>query len=751
MIRPSRLLYTTRNIQNIHKMAFNYPNVRRDETKFTDYKSEKRGVVRVPDPYHWLETPPAQSKESAEFVDAQNNLFNAYMEDVKYKEEFKTALTQNMSYPKFSAPSLKKNGIAYWSENAGLQPHAVIRSSKQLSSNESNVFFDPNQLSDDKTASLATAAFSKTAKYFGYGISRSGSDWCTLYVRPSDSPFTEKSGSHETDKERFSDEIRYVKFSSIGWLGDSGFFYQRYDVTEGAHGAAHEDVAGLETDANENAKLYYHKVNTPQSEDKLVLEDPQNPTHMWSASTTDDGRFLVVTVAKDTSRRNLLKVADLNDSRNAEISSNMCWLDIISDFKHEYDVIDNDDSKLYIHTNEEADNYKIKTFDIASNVWSELVSEEDGVLVEAQIVNSDKLVAVYTRDVKSELIVRSLRDGSHLYRPFDKFTGSINQVTGERDHTKIYLSTTSYTTPGEVLCFDFEELEKRKCIDQASTVFRSAEVNGLDPKEFTTEQHFAQSPDGTKIPVFITRHKDTPKDAPFFLYGYGGFSISLLPFFSPSALTFVKHFRAGLAVANIRGGGEYGESWHQAGTKERKQNCFDDFLASANYLVDNGFARKGSIIANGGSNGGLLAAVVAQQDKMDLIGVSIVDVGVLDMLKFHLWTIGRAWCSDYGNAEEANDFDYLYEYSPLHQAALAQEKIYPSMLLTSAAHDDRVVSCHTTKMIAQLQHTQSEKIKLARLETKAGHGAGKSTEMRIAEATDKYTFAAHELGLKWFN
>ncbi|TIB14518.1 hypothetical protein E3P92_01977 [Wallemia ichthyophaga] len=728
------------------RSIMNYPRVRRDEGNVLEFKSKKNGFVSVKDPYAWLETPPSQSKESADFVDAQNKLFGNYMEDVSYRDEFKAALTDNMSYPKFSAPSIKKNKIAYWSENSGLMPHAVIRSSKNLDSRDSDVFFDPNQLSEDKSASLATAAFSKTAKYFAYGISRSGSDWVTLYVRSASSPFNEHSGSHETDQSRFSDEVRYVKFSSIGWLGDEGFFYQRYDVAEGAHGAANEDKAGLETDANENAKLYFHKVNTPQSEDVLVLSDSQNPTHMWSAGTTDDSRYVVLTVSKDTSRRNLLKVADLKDPQNAKISANMKWIDVVGEFKHEYSVIDNDGSKLYLQTNEMADNFKIVTADVydsSSIEWKDFIAEDNAaVLTDASVVNNDKLVLVYLRDVKSELIVHSLSDGRYLYRLFDDFTGTINQVTGESDQSKLFISTTSYTTPGTVLSFDFDE--------HASSTFRSTEVHGLSPTEFMTEQQFYTSKDGTKVPIFITRHKDTPKNAPFFLFGYGGFSISVLPFFSPSALTFVKHFRAGLAVANIRGGSEYGEKWHKDGILDLKQNGFSDFLSASDFLVDTGYAGKGSIIVNGGSNGGLLAAVAAQQDLSNNIAVSIVDVGVLDMLKFHKWTIGRAWTSDYGNPDDPSDFDHLHAYSPLHRSQEIKDKIYPAMLLTSAAHDDRVVSCHTTKMIAELQHSHIEQVKLARIETKAGHGAGKSTQMRILEATDKYTFAANELGLKWF-
>lgn len=621
-----------------------YPKVRRDDRNVTEYRSKKNGTVKVNDPYEWLETPPSQSQDTSDFVDAQNELFNNYMAGVGYRDEFKAALTENMCYPKFSSPSFKKNGIAYWSENSGLEPHAVVRSSRDLESVESEVFFDPNQLSEDKSASLATAAFSKRAKYFAYGISRSGSDWCTIYVRPSDAPFTEKSGSHETDQGRFADEVRYVKFSSIGWLNDEGFFYQRYDVPEGTHGAAHEDKAGLETDANENAKLYFHKINTPQSEDKLIIADPQNPTHMWSASSTDDGRYVALTVSKDTSRRNLLKIADLQDPQNAEMSSNMRWINVVEEFKHEYSVIDNNGSTLYLHTNENADNYKIVTTTISnpSNIaWKDFVAEDDAVLTDASIVHHDKLVLTYTRDVKSELIVRSLKDGSYLYRIFDDFTGTINQVTGESDQSKLFISTTSYTTPGTVLSFDFEKLATSGSVKEASTTFRSSETKGLNPDEFTTEQQFYTSKDGTRVPIFITRHKDTPKNAPFFLYGYGGFSISVLPFFSPSALTFVKHFRAGLAVANIRGGSEYGEKWHTGAIKDRKQHGFDDFCSALDYLVDGGYAKKGSIIVNGGSNGGLLAAVAAQQDKKDNIAVSIVDVGVLDMLKFCRWTIGK--------------------------------------------------------------------------------------------------------------
>ena len=637
------------------------------------------------------------------FIKTQNEKFQSYLSNNQYKQKFKNNIRNNFNYYKFSCPILLNDNHYYYFENTGLESFSKLMKSKDLSKSET--FFNPNYLSKDKTLSLNTLNFSKSAKYLGYSLSKSGSDWSTIFVRSTDKPFNDESKDHNNDVDRLNESIKFVKFSNIGWLKDDGFFYQRYDTNVNEE-YENDNFEGLETEKNEYAKLYYHKVGTPQSEDILVFENKDEPNHMWSASCSDDGRYLYLTISRDTSRKNLLYIADLANPSNNKISSQMEWIKVVNDWKYEYDVINNVNDKIYIITNENANNYKILTLDLSnpSQPKFETLVENDNnaFLSDANIINDDRLALIYSKDVNDQLFIHNLKTGERQFRLFENYIGTINQFSGKKHHKQFYISMTNFTTPGTILKFDFDQYEKTKNLNESSSVFRSTSVSNLSPDEFITEQVFYESKDGTKIPMFITRHIDTQMDgtSSALQYAYGGFSISVKPFFSPAALTFVKHFKSMLVVTNIRGGSEYGESWHLDGTKERKQNCFDDFLYGSKYLIDHKYVKAGKIIANGGSNGGLLAAVVANQDNQNLLGASIVDVGVLDMLKFHLFTIGSAWKSDYGDPDNPDDAEYIKKYSPLHN--INPNKVYPSMLLTTAAHDDRVSPLHTFKHIGEL-------------------------------------------------
>ncbi|KZP21737.1 hypothetical protein FIBSPDRAFT_740187 [Athelia psychrophila] len=729
-----------------------YPTARRS-SHVDEYKSELKGLVKVADPYQWLEK---NTPETEEWVSAQEAFTRAYLDQNPDRVKLEDEIRKNMDYAKVSAPSLKYDGRWYWYYNSGLQAQSVLYRSKDSKLPDfskdigpgGEVFFDPNLLSTDGTASLGTAAFSKgKGEYYAYGISLSGSDFCTIYVRRTDSPLAEVNGVRpEHHDSRLPEEIRFVKFSTIVWTHDSkGFFYQRYPDRE-SHGLATEDKAGTETDGDINAMVYYHRLGTQQSDDVLVMKDPENPEWMWGMDITEtDGRYLSLYVLKNSDRKNMLWVTDLETN---EIGPNMKWDKLVNTFDAEYDVLANDGTKFYLRTNEKAPQYKVVTTDIAdkNRAFKELIPEDkDAHLEDVTVVADDKLVVVYKRNVKDEIYLYSLA-GERLTRLAEDFVGAA-YISGRRSRPDFFITLTGFTTPGVVARYDFSERDEKK----RWSVHQTTKVNGLDPEDFLAEQVWYASKDGTKVPMFIVRHKSTKFDgtAPAIQYGYGGFSISIGPFFSPSILTFLQRYGAVLAVPNIRGGGEFGETWHEGGTKERKQNVFDDFIAATQYLVDNKYVGAGQVAINGGSNGGLLVAACVNQAPEGLIGVAVAEVGVLDLLKFADFTIGKAWVSDYGNPHDAHDFDFIHPLSPLHN--IPTDRIFPPTILHTADHDDRVVPLHSFKHAAALQHTlpNNPNPLLIRIDTKSGHGAGKATEQRIKEAADRYGFIAQSLGLKW--
>lgn len=750
-----------------------YPSARREEHYDTYRSAATKEEVKVHDPYVWLEKPPSESEETKKFVEEQAALTASFLKKDPNRDRFRDRLTQAYDYARFSCPSLKKDGYYYWSYNSGLQAQALIYRTKksdlpdtfpdQDTSSGGSLFFDPNRLSSDGTASLSATAFSETGKYYAYGISRSGSDWFSIYVRRTDTPHKELAAEAEIPAEgqddgRLEDVVRHAKFSGITWThNDAGFFYQRYPSAID-HKSDTADVAGTETDSNENAMVYYHRLGTSQDEDVLIFKNPDAPDHMFGTEITDDGRYLILGTHKDTSPSSKTWIADLKniDLKGASKSLDIDWTKVVDEFGARHDYIANDGSRFYFMTNQNAPCYKMVAYDLGKpeQGFTDLIAEDpESILTSAFVVNQDELLVVRSRDVKDELHVHTLQTGEKKGRIAANLIGDFAQFTGRREHSEIFFKMTGFSNPGLVYRYDFKKQSRTdKGSAEGEKLFRSTVVNGLKPEEFETEQIFYSSKDGTKVPMFIVTPSGAPKDgsAPLLLYGYGGFSISMTSFFSVEMLTFIKAYGGRLAVANIRGGAEYGEEWHEAGTKERKQNVFDDFQYAAKYLTQHKYTSPSKLAIYGGSNGGLLTAACANQAP-ELFGCVLAAVGVLDMLKFHRFTIGKAWCSDYGCADDPTDFDYLIKYSPVHNVKKVDGQTYPPTMLLTGDHDDRVVPLHSFKHAATLQHVLADNSNplLLRVQLKAGHGAGKSTQQRIEEAVDRFGFAALTMNLDY--
>ncbi|KAH7344156.1 prolyl oligopeptidase [Rhizoctonia solani] len=758
-----------------------YPNVERREHQDT-YASKKQGSVVVSDYYRWLE---GKGPEVDAFVQQQVDLTSTFIKAIPERNTLEDLIRNSSNYPKFSAPTFCRDGRYYWNYNSGLQAQYVLFRSlddrlpdfgddKDAPAGE--VFFDPNLLAKDGTAALATSAFSKTGKYFAYGISLSGSDFCTIYVRETSVPFPSPKLTgqiRDGGAGRMDDEIKYVKFSSIVWSpNDEGFFYQRYP-TRASHADA-VDAAGTEIEEDKFAKLYFHRLGTPQDDDILVMKDDDHPSYMWSTQVTSpDGRYLILYVSRDTARQNLLWITDLEDTANP-IGPDMKWIKLINDWNASYSVLANDGPRFYIKTNKDAPNYRVMTIDISNEErvkslsFTPFIDEDPEAPIEQiKAINQDTWAAVYSRDVKDELYLFN-KEGKQVKRLASDHIGVLS-ISGRRDFHRLFVTASGFTNPGVVYSYDFTHkadypyepdfvsllgtaLDDDKAQEGKWKMWQATKLEGLSLDEFKAEQVKFKSKDGTIVPMFIVSHKDAKRDgtAPAIQYGYGGFSISIAPFFSASMLTVIKAYGGVLAVPNIRGGAEYGETWHLAGTREKKPNVFDDFIAATQYLVDNKYAGPGKVIINGGSNGGLLVAACVNRAPERTFGAAIAEVGVFDYLRFPQFTIGKAWTSDYGDPSNPEDFDFMYPISPYHNVDKG-DKVLPPMLLLTADHDDRVVPLHSFKQIAELQYRKptNKHPLLIRIDLKSGHGAGKSTEKRIVEAADKWSFAAHTMGLKF--
>ncbi len=661
--------------------------------------------VEVADPYRWLEDP--DSAETKAWVEAQNQVTFSYLSQIPQREEIKTRLTQVWDYEKYGIP-FKRGDRYFYYKNDGLQNQSVLYVLNSLD-DEPRVLIDPNLLSEDGTVSLNGVAISKDGNLMAYALSYSGSDWQEWHVR-----------NIETGED-LPDHIKWSKFSGASWTHDhQGFFYSRYD--EPNEQTKHEDV-------NYYQKLFYHKIGTDQSQDILVYHRPEQKEWGFSGIVSEDGQYLIISVWLGTAPKNLLFYKDLTEP-NAEV------VELISEFQAQYSFIDNDGSVFWFETDLDAPRRRVIAIDISNGNQTEIIPERAETLQGVTVLNH-QFVAAYLKDAHSQIKVFNL-DGSWVRDITLPGLGSAGGFDGDRADTETFYSFTSFTTPTTIYRYNM--------LTGESSVFRQPQVD-FNPGDYESHQVFYHSKDGTRVPMFITHKKGIKLDGnnPTYLYGYGGFNISLTPSFSVSQLVWMEYGGI-LAVPNLRGGGEYGEEWHQAGTKLNKQNVFDDFIAAAEWLIANQYTCREKLAIGGGSNGGLLVAACLTQ-RPDLFAAVLPAVGVLDMLRFHKFTIGWAWCSDYGSPENPEEFKALYAYSPLHN--LKPGTHYPATLITTADHDDRVVPAHSFKFAAALQAAHAgEAPVLIRIETKAGHGAGKPTTKIIEEVADKWAFLFRVLGME---
>jgi prolyl oligopeptidase len=660
--------------------------------------------VEVTDPYRWLEDP--DSAETKAWVEAQNQVTFGYLNEIPQREAIKNRLTQVWNYEKYGIP-FKRGDRYFYYKNDGLQNQNVLYVLNSLD-DEPRVLIDPNLLSEDGTVSLSGVAISKDGNLMAYALSYSGSDWKEWHVR-----------NIETGED-LPDHIKWSKFSGASWTHDhQGFFYSRYD--EPNEQTKHEDV-------NYYQKLFYHKIGTDQSQDILVYHRPDQKEWGFSGIVSEDGQYLIISVWLGTDPKNLLFYKDLTDP-SAEV------VELISEFKAQYSFIDNDGSVFWFKTDLDAPRGRVIAIDISNGNQTEIIPERAETLQGVSVLN-DQFVASYLKDAHSQIKIFNL-DGSWVRDMVLPGLGSAGGFDGDRADTETFYSFTSFTTPTTIYRYNM--------LTGESSVFRQPQVE-FNPGDYESHQVFYHSKDGTRVPMFITHKKGIKLDGnnPTYLYGYGGFNISLTPSFSVSQLVWME-YGGTLAIPNLRGGGEYGEEWHQAGTKLNKQNVFDDFIAAAEWLIANQYTCREKLAIGGGSNGGLLVAACLTQ-RPDLFAAVLPAVGVLDMLRFHKFTIGWAWCSDYGSPENPEEFKALYAYSPLHN--LKPGTHYPATLITTADHDDRVVPAHSFKFAAGLQATHAgEAPVLIRIETKAGHGADKPTTKIIEEVADKWAFLIRVLGM----
>lgn len=677
------------------------------QAKQVDSTSEYFGTI-VKDPFRWMENP--SDPDLKKWIEEQNNLTFSYLNKIPYRNAILERLKEIYNFPRQSAPFKKANFYIFFKNN-GLQNQSVMYITYDLSK-EPEVLLDPNQFSEDGTVALNTYNFSKDGKYLAYAISSAGSDWNEVFVMD------------VLKKEKLNDHLKWIKFSSLAFYKD-GFFYSRFE----------EPKKGEElVTKNVNQKIYYHKIGTPQSDDKLIYQDPSVPNHGFYASVSNDEKFLVINESAGTSGDAII-FKDLSKPNSKFIKLN-------NTFENDYSFIDHLNGKLLFYTNYKAPNYRVIAVDPQKpqeNYWIDLIPETNEIL-EGVRVTKDFIVASYIVDVKNILKIFD-KNGKFLKEVKMPAIGSISAISANIEDNIIFYGFSSFNIPGYIYKYDIDN-------DQ-TTIFYKTPFDKINLDNIKVEQVFYQSKDGTKIPMFLVYKDGLQKNGknPVWLYGYGGFNISLMPSFDVRRLVWIEN--GGIyAVANLRGGGEYGEKWHQAGTKFNKQNVFDDFIAAAEFLVKEKYTNPKLIVIQGGSNGGLLVGAVTNQ-RPDLFRVALPAVGVMDMLRFHLFTIGRAWTSDYGSPVESKEmFEYIYKYSPLHN--IDSTKVYPSILVTTADHDDRVVPAHSFKYTATLQSKLQNNPNplLIRIETKAGHGAGKPLAKVLEEWADLYSFAFHELKIK---
>ena len=663
--------------------------------------------VSVADPYRWMED--QESPELRQWIEQENAVTDAYLERIPERREIRDRLTELWNYERWGLP-YEEGGRWFVSRNDGLQNQSVLYTMRSLDG-EMRVLLDPNTFSEDGTMALSGTAVSPDAEHIAYGVSDGGSDWQRWRVR-----------DIETGED-LDETLEWVKFSGASWTKDGeGFFYSRYPAPE----SGQEDLA----DTNFNQKLYYHRVGTPQSEDVLVYERPDNPKMGFGASVTEDGRYVMISVWEGSSRNNRYYYMDLSDGVRGEV------VRLLDENDAQYGFVGNEGPVFYFFTNSDAPMGRLIAIDSREperENWATVIAETDDALRGVSHVGG-RFIASYLEDARSSVRVFET-DGTFVRSVDLPGIGSASGFGGDVDDAQTFYSFSSFTTPSSIYRYDIQTGE--------SELWRAPELD-WDPSMYTTEQVFYRSADGTRVPMFISYKKGTRRDGrnPTYLYAYGGFNIPITPRFSvPDAVW--MDMGGVYAVPNIRGGGEYGKAWHEAGTKLRKQNVFDDFIAAAEYLVDNRWTSTPRLSIGGRSNGGLLVGAAMTQ-RPDLFGAALPGVGVMDMLRFHKFTIGWAWTSDYGSPDDPTEFRALHAYSPYHN--LRRGECYPATMIYTADRDDRVVPAHSFKFAAELQWAQScANPTLIRIETRAGHGAGKPTSKRIAEWADLWSFLVEEL------
>ena len=682
------------------------PHLSYPVAKTVDQVDDYHGV-KVADPYRWLED--TDSVDTREWIEAENKLTFGYLEQIPYRKSIHDRLTKLWNYERFGVPE-KQGDRYFYQHNTGLQNQSVLYVAESLTA-EPRVLLDPNTLSTDGTVALVGHTVSEDGKLLAYGTSASGSDWMEWRVR-----------DVGTGKD-LPDLIKWVKFSGASWTKDGkGFFYSRYDEPK---------QGTMLRDANYFQKLYFHRLGTPQAEDKLIYERPDNKELGFAGQVTDDGHYLMITVWQGTSPKNRLYYKDLTKPDSEVVK-------LLDDFDAEYQFIDNDGPVFWMKTDLDAPRGRLIAIDTQHPEranWKTIVPEGKDKLNSANVLNNSFVLA-YLKDAQTEVRVYDLK--GKLVRNVDlPGIGTADGFGGKRKDKETFYAFTSFIVPTTIYRYDLE--------GGKSAVFRQPKVD-FDPNRYETEQVFYNSKDGTRVPMFLTHKKGLKLDGqnPVLLYAYGGFNISLTPAFSVSNIVWLE-MGGVYAQPNLRGGGEYGEDWHQAGTKLKKQNVFDDFIGAAEWLITNHYTTPAKLAIRGGSNGGLLVGACLTQ-RPDLYGATLPQVGVMDMLRFHKFTIGWAWTSDYGSSDDPDIFKALYAYSPLHNLKAGTK--YPATLVTTADHDDRVVPGHSFKFAATLQADQAGAAPvLIRIETKAGHGAGKPISKQIEEIGDAWTFVAKNLNM----
>ena len=659
--------------------------------------------TKVSAPYRWMEN--EADPDLRKWIEAENTLTQNYLAQIPYRDSLKQRLEQLWNYPKMSTPFMK-DSLTFYFKNTGMQNQSVLY--VKTAEGKERILIDPNSFSDDGTIALSDMGLSKDAHYLAYATSTGGSDWRDIYVKDIQGDSLLK------------DHIRWAKFTALAWFGN-GFFYSGYQPPE----------KGKELSVkNEYHKLYYHQLGTPQSADKIVMEDQTDPLRMFYATVSDDERFLVVVCEKNNTMGNQIWIKDLQNDAPLKV--------LVDGYNYEYGFVGNIDDTLFFKTNEGAENYKlVKTvYPATKSDFLEVIPQTDNVLKSITLANYHLIVS-YMVDAHSKLFVYDTK-GKQINEIGLPTLGTVSYFSGDNEHRYGYYSFNSFLYQSVIYRYDFTTKQSEK-------KFRPAIDFNFD--DYVTEQIFYNSKDGTKIPMFLVHHKDLKKDGtnPTFLYAYGGFNISLMPRFSVSRLVLLENGFV-FAMPNLRGGGEYGRKWHEAGMKQHKQNVFDDFIAAEKYLIDNKYTSSEKLVVNGGSNGGLLIGAVTNQ-RPDLCKVAIPEVGVMDMLRFQKFTIGWNWVNDYGSSDDSVMFKYLYAYSPLHN--IKEGVDYPAVLVMTADHDDRVVPAHSFKYTATLQEKYNgANPVLIRIETMAGHGAGKPVSKILDEQADKYAFAFWNIGMK---